>query len=139
VTPAKPGNQLAKKHGAFSRFQLEPRASELAEDIRVLMPHRSPSDEMAIRLLSLSLAQVEAATLYVAVHGLVDAAGSPQPILRHLGTMVNTSARLCDRLGPTPAGRAQIGLATTPDADQLRLLLIGVSRGFAGDVPLGTP
>ena len=116
MSPAKPGNQLANKHGAFARFQLEPRARDLADDVRVLMPHGSASDEIAIRLLSLSLAQVEAATLYVAAQGLVDEAGAPQPILKHLGTMLNTSARLCDRLGLTPASRAQIGLPLAHDS-----------------------
>jgi hypothetical protein len=57
------GNQLARTHGAFARFQLEPRARELAEDGRALLPTRSESDEVAIRLLSLTLAQVETATL----------------------------------------------------------------------------
>jgi hypothetical protein len=115
LTPAQPGNQLARKHGAFARFQLEPRALELAEDLRALLPSNSPSDEVAIRLLSLALAQVEAATLYVAAEGMVDSSGQPQPILKHLGTMLNTSARLCDRLGLTPAGRAQIGLPVVTD------------------------
>jgi hypothetical protein len=117
MTPAEPGNQLARKHGAFARFQLEPRALELAEELRALLPSGSPSDEVAIRLLSLTLAQVEAATLYVAAEGLVDRSGQPQPILKHLGTMLNTSARLCDRLGLTPAGRAQIGLPIAPHSE----------------------
>jgi hypothetical protein len=99
MTPAEPGNQLARKHGAFARFQLEPRALELAEELRALLPSGSSSDEVAIRLLSLALAQVEAATLCVAAEGLVDRSGQPQPIFKHLGTMLNTSARLCDRLG----------------------------------------
>src|SRR5262245_16483411 len=115
MAPAKPGNQLAYKHGAFARFQLEPRARELADDVRALMPVQSESDEIAIRLLSLSLAQVEAATLYLAAQGIVDKDGSPQPLLKHLGTMLNTSARLCDRLGLTPASRAQIGLPVESD------------------------
>ena len=108
------GNQLARTHGAFARFQLEPRARELAEDVRTLLPTGSASDEVAIRLLSLTLAQVEAATLWVAAHGIVDGSGTPQPILKHLGTMLNTAARLCDRLGLTPAGRAGLGLAIGP-------------------------
>jgi hypothetical protein len=89
MSPAQPGNQLARKHGAFARFQLEPRARELAEDLRALLPSGSPIDDVAIRLLSLALAQVEAATLYVAAEGMVDSAGQPQPILKHLGTMLS--------------------------------------------------
>jgi len=117
MTHAQPGNQLARKHGAFARFRLEPRALELAEDLRALLPSGSSIDDVAVRLLSLALAQVEAATLYVAAEGMVDSAGQPQPILKHLGTMLNTSARLCDRLGLTPAGRAQMGLPVTPEGE----------------------
>jgi hypothetical protein len=113
VTAAK-GNQLARMHAAFARFQLEPRARELAEDVRVLLPTSSESDEVAVRLLSLTLAQVEAATLWVAEHGIVDGAGVPQLILKHLGTTLNTAARVCDRLGLTPAGRAGLGLEIGP-------------------------
>jgi hypothetical protein len=50
----------------------------------------------------------------VAEHGIVDEAGTPQPILKHLGTMLNTAAGLCDRLALTPAGRAGLGLALGP-------------------------
>jgi hypothetical protein len=38
---------------------------------------------------------VEAATLYLSAAGIVDARGIPQSILKHLGTMLETSARLC--------------------------------------------
>ena len=79
---------------------------------------RSTSSELlqahlAIRLLAPTLAQVEAASAHVAQHGLVRQDGQAQPILKHLGTITNTAARLCDRLGLTPMSRAALGLAVS--------------------------
>ena len=110
LVPFEPGNGAALTHGAYSPLRLAPRAEEIASELRALVPASSASDEPTVRLLALALAQVEAATLYVAERGVVDAKGQPAPILRHLGTMMNTAARLCDRLGLTPTSRAQLGL-----------------------------
>jgi hypothetical protein len=117
--PFEPGNQVAATHGAYSIIRLEPRADQIAADLREIVPARSESDEPTIRLLALSLAQIEAATLYVAERGLVDRKGRPQPILRHLSTVTNTAARLCDRLGLTPTSRAQLGLDLARTEDTL--------------------
>lgn len=111
--PFEPGNQVAVRHGAFSKLRLEPRAAELVDEIRDLVPARSDADDPTIGLLALTFAQVEAATLYVAEHGIVDERGEARSILRHLGTMINTAGRLCDRLGLTPTSRAQLGLDLT--------------------------
>jgi hypothetical protein len=107
------GNELAVVHGGYSVVKLEPRATEIADEIRALVPASSPSDEPSIRLLALALAQVEAATTWVAEHGIVDERGQPRGVLRHLGAMLNTAARIADRLGMTPTSRAQLGLDLT--------------------------
>jgi hypothetical protein len=107
------GNDVALVHGARSVVALEPRANEIADEIRELVPAVSPSDEPSIRLLALALAQVEAATIWLAEEGIVDERGQPRGLLRHLGTMLNTAARIADRLGMTPTSRAQLGLDLT--------------------------
>ncbi len=104
------GNALAVVHGARSVVALEPRSAEIADEIRELVPARSPSDEPSIRLLALALAQVEAATSWLAENGIVDENGNARSLLKHLGTMMNTSARIADRLGCTPTSRATLGL-----------------------------
>jgi hypothetical protein len=108
--PAEPGNQLATTHGARAFVKLAPRAAQLADDIRAVAPAGDDSDEVAIRLLALTLAQVEAATSWLAEQGIVDGEGNPRGILRHLGTMMNTAARLANALGMTPTARAKMGL-----------------------------
>ena len=108
--PFERGNSVATKHGAYSVLKLAPRAEEISDEIRALVPARSEADEPAVRLLSLTLAQIEAAAAWVAERGIVDAKGNPQPVLKVMVAMTNTAARLADRLGMTPAGRAQLGL-----------------------------
>lgn len=110
LRPFSSGNGAALRHGAYSPLRLAPRADEIATELREIVPARTDADEPTVRLLALTLAQVEAASGYVAERGIVDAKGKPQPILRHLGTMTNTAARLCDRLGLTPTARAALGL-----------------------------
>lgn len=107
------GHTLSLRHGGRSIVALEPRVAELAAEIRKLVPARSDSDEISERLLALALAQVESASAWLAEHGLVDEHGNARSLLRHLGTMMNTSARIADRLGMTPTSRAQLGLDLT--------------------------
>jgi hypothetical protein len=120
LAPAPLGNDLAVKHGAFAMLKLAPRAAEIADDLRAVVPAYSPADEPTVRLLALSLAQVEAATLYLAEHGFTDKRGKTQGVLRHLGTMMNTASRLCNALALTPTSRAKLGLNLTRTGDALR-------------------
>ena len=108
--PFERGNEAAVTHGATAVVKLAPRAAEIADEIRTLMPVRDQADEPSVRLLALTLAQVEAGYAYVAGVGLVDEDGNARPVLRHLGQMINTAARLCDRLGLSPLGRSELGL-----------------------------
>jgi hypothetical protein len=110
LVPFEQGNQAARRHGAFASLTLAPRAEELADYIRSVMPMVNSADDVSIGLLAGVLAQIEAATLYVAERGIVNSRGQPQPVLKHLSTMTNTAARLADRLGMTPSGRAALGL-----------------------------
>ena len=91
---------------------LAPRAAELADGLRAIVPCYTGADEPTIRLLALVLARVEAASEFVAREGwfLPGGEGELQPVLRALSGWENTAARLCDRLGLTPTSRAQLGL-----------------------------
>jgi phage terminase small subunit len=95
-------------------LRLAPRAEELADDLRSIVPAMSVADEPMVRLLALQLARIEAANDWLAEHGLFrDAKGEPQPVLRALSTWENSAARLADRLGLTPTSRGRLGLDLT--------------------------
>jgi hypothetical protein len=102
---------MARRHGATAMITLAPRADEIADDLREIVPAQSEADEPTIRLLALVLARVEAANDYLAERGIfADDRGTPQPILKALSTWENTAARLCDRLAMTPTARGALGL-----------------------------
>jgi hypothetical protein len=92
-------------------IRLAPRAAELADDLRAIVPAVSDADEPTIRLLALVLARVEVANEWLADRGLfLDGGPEIQPVIRSLSTWENTAARLLDRLGCTPTSRAALGL-----------------------------
>src|SRR5262245_28351281 len=97
--PFAEGNAAAVRHGAHSTLLLAPRAEELADELRSVVPAVSDADEPMIRLLALILARIEVANDWLVEHGLFrDANGEPQPILRVLSTWENSAARIADRL-----------------------------------------
>lgn len=104
-----PGRALT--HGATADLSLAPRASELADYLREIVPSRAESDEPTIRLLALILARIETGNEWIAEHGIVTGkAGKVQPVLKVLSTWENSAARLCDQLGLTPTARARLGV-----------------------------
>jgi hypothetical protein len=109
--PFEPGNEVAVKHGARAELRLAPRAVELADGLRTIVPAASEADEPTIAVLALVLARIEAANTWLDEHGLFrDGKGNPQPVLSTLSTWENTASRLLDRLGCTPTARARLGL-----------------------------
>lgn len=94
-------------------IRLAPRAAEIADDLRQVVPTVSEADEPTIRLLALVLARVEVVNVWLDEHGLLKPNGAPQAVLGVLSTWENTASRLCDRLGLTPTSRAQLGLHVT--------------------------
>jgi hypothetical protein len=103
---------VAVRHGATASLRLTPRAEELADGLRAIVPCCSEADEPSICLLAGVLARIEAANEYLAEQGLFlpGGGGELQPLLRVLTGWENTAARLCDRLGLTPTSRAALGL-----------------------------
>jgi hypothetical protein len=110
VAGAGPGNTRALVHGARADLLIAPRAAELRDHLRELVPAGSPSDEPALTLLSWQLARIEQANVYLAEQGLLDGKGIPRPVLKVLSTWENSAARLCDQLGMTPTARGRLGL-----------------------------
>jgi hypothetical protein len=129
LIPAAPGNGRAVKHGAYALVRLEPRANEIADDLRELVPARRDSDEPTIRLLALALAQIEAASAYLGDVGILTSRGKPQPVLSFLTTMMNTASRLCHQLGLTPVSRVSLGLDLARTEETLQEY---VDRAYGG-------
>jgi hypothetical protein len=105
--PFQPGHEISVKHGAYADVKLGPRVEELAETVRVLVgPLYRESDELAVRLLAMCLARIEAAEAALAE-------AEPGDLARLQADMrgwTNTSRRLLNDLGLTPAARARLGL-----------------------------
>ena len=100
--PFEPGNVLAVKHGAYATVALGPRVEELADTIRPFVPGYAPGDEIALRILCLALARMEASST-------VDS-----PDLKRLREdekgWANTVRRYLADLGLTPTSRASLGV-----------------------------
>lgn len=114
------------RHGGRPELlRLAPRADELAQLIREVVPIYAPADEAVIRLLAVTLARVERA---VAALDKIDEAIADDPLRAYAGSeaaaktlerlradcrgWINTSKRLTSELGMTPASRAKLGLDT---------------------------
>ncbi len=124
------GNGVAVKHAATSMIRLAPRAAEIADDVRAIVPVSSEADEPTIRLLSLVLARIETANEWLAEAGMFrNAEGEPQPILKSLSTWENQAARLLASLGCTPTSRAALGV----DIVRAAVVREQVLAGLEGD------
>lgn len=134
--PFQPGHDLSVRHGAYSTLKLAPRADELATELRQVMPWYGPADEVAVRLLALTLARIEAATAaldvvddrldgirtadetkraqrlraYVTDGEPENLAGSLQRLRDDLKGWIRLSRSLANDLGMTPTARAKLGL-----------------------------
>jgi hypothetical protein len=104
------GNRVALKHGSRAVVALQPRAAEIADDLRRIVPAATEADEPAIRVASLVFAQVEAGHAYIAEHGWYDEDGKPRAIMQTFPTLQAEARRWCEALGLTPSARARLGL-----------------------------
>lgn len=118
LDPPPAGNQRAVTHGASAALRLAPRADEIAAEVRQLVPVQAESDEIAVRLLALTLARIEAASLWLDEHGLFrNQRGDPQPIVADLNRWTNTAAKFLAALGLTTVARAGLNLDTARVAE----------------------
>lgn len=108
--PAGPGNTRSVTHGAHSELLIAPRAAEIRNRLRELVPAYTPSDDPAVTLLALQLARVERIEAHLDEHGLLDPDGEPRHVNKLWSACTNSAARLCDQLGLTPTSRARLGL-----------------------------
>src|SRR5262249_43406750 len=123
VAGAGPGNRRALVHGVHAKVALGPRAEELAEAIRAVIPVYTGADEPMVRSAAMVAAQVETGNTWIAEHGWFDPeSGEPYPLMRVLPTLHAELRRLLDALGCSPTSRARLGL------DLIRSEAIGQDR-----------
>jgi hypothetical protein len=118
---AQPGNQLARRHGAYSTFGTSKRGAQLAAEIRDVMPVYDESDEVHVRLLGTTLARCEAASVALdkldealaQMNGadLVKGLDSLQRLRSDLRSWIRLAARLADGLGLSPLARGRLGVS----------------------------
>jgi hypothetical protein len=116
-------------------ISLAPRAAEIAEALRPIVPNYSPSDEPVVGLLAVVLTRVERATAALervdeateghelSANTNADGAATLQRLRADLHAWVNTARRLANDLGLTPTSRARLGLDLARTGDELRRYL----------------
>jgi hypothetical protein len=107
--PFEPGNLVAQRHGAFSRFVLD-EADELATTIAEHAPHLAYADAPALRDYAVAQARAWRLAAYVEEHGELDDDGAPRPALRALSEWLARAEKARARLGLDPASRAALAV-----------------------------
>jgi len=107
--PAEPGNLLALKHGAFSRYVI-PEADELATVVLDSTAHLGDADAAAVR--DYAIAQVRAWRLaaWVEQHGVLDARGRISDAAAELRRWLDRAEKARGRLGLDPVSRAALAV-----------------------------
>jgi hypothetical protein len=117
--PFEPGNELATKAGDRALLKLRPRAAEIADELRQLVPVWSPAFQPVVEAAAMVAARTEAAFA-----GLADAV-DPEAVRwldERAGKWVSLYARYLGELGLTPQSLARRGLDPSQAArsEQLR-------------------
>jgi hypothetical protein len=129
---AESGNSLAVKHGAYALLRLTPRAEELADELRELVPLASPFDSATIDALALVLAQLERASVFLShVQGAElehfrsgerldkDERDDLRRLASDTRSWANTALRYAEALGLTPSARMKLGIDAAQAQDAL--------------------
>ncbi len=101
-----PGHTASVTHGARAIVKLGPRVEALADNLRPSVPAYAPSDEVALRLLCLALARLEATAIALAAAG----PDEHQRLRADERGWANSARNALSDLGMTPASRARLGL-----------------------------
>jgi hypothetical protein len=107
---AKPGNELAKKHGAWSDKVIDPVARDLVERVLKQVGYLAdPSYEPAVWAWARHEARVLILNAWLDENGTLDEQGVPRPALGALKDFERLAASARARLGLDPLSRAQLG------------------------------
>jgi hypothetical protein len=104
--PFQPGHELSIRHGAYALLKLRPRAAELADAIRQLVPGYVPAHEPAVQAAAMTGARLEKA-----MAALEDAGETELNALDgHARGWMRLWLSALDKLGLTPLAMSKLGL-----------------------------
>lgn len=107
--PFERGNEVAKRHGAFSPRYVEPRAAELIEAATAAIPFlAAPEYSPAIHAWGRAEASVSLLAEWLGQHGLIDDDGKPRPAVEALLKFERLALEHRGRLGLDPTSRAKL-------------------------------
>jgi len=107
--PFEPGNTKGRRHGAFSKREIEPLADDLALEVTEKAPWAS-ADHFAPGVRRYARAEAIASKLwaYVVEHGPLDEEGNPRPALDKLDRWEAAAAARGAALGLDPTSMAKL-------------------------------
>lgn len=130
--PAPPGNQLARKHGAYAaliRERVDEKVAEVFEAIGEDLPLRGPdggmpaADAAQVRLLAECLVRLDDVGANIRDYGLFDEkTGEMRPAVDLERRLRKEAGGHLDRLGLNPRARTRLGLDLTRAADLSRAM-----------------
>lgn len=101
------GNSVALKHGGKSVVALRPRAAELVEHIKDVMPVYTDADGMMVEILGMQLAQAERVNEIIVA---ADFGKDVAYLVKYWTSLANGAVRTMSALGMSPLARSQLGL-----------------------------
>ncbi|WP_051637734.1 hypothetical protein [Rhodococcus sp. UNC363MFTsu5.1] len=108
--PFKPGNYVAKKHGAHSDRVIVPLAAEIANAVCQSRPDlQAPEMQPAVLAYARTEAQLEVLTAYVDQHGAFTETGEVSAAEKHRLRIDTQAANHRSRLGLDPLSKARLG------------------------------
>lgn len=99
--PFEPGNTAAVKHGAYSLAANQPRAQQIADELRPHVPSFTARLEPLLNMTALWMARLERSEAWLAEYGDVDSKGRLQPLHGKLSTWYAELRRCLVELGMT--------------------------------------
>ncbi len=104
-----PGHTASLRHGAYAVIHLGPRVDTIADELREHVPAFAPSDEVALRLLALALARLEACGPAITAAAAADPADQKR-LRRNERSWANAARNMLGDLGMTPSSRVRLGI-----------------------------
>lgn len=131
-----PANTAALTHGSYATVRLTPRARELEDELRELVPFYTPAYAPVVALAALTLARIERASAALEEEGDGERLAR---LAQDLRGWISTSRRLLNDLGLSPSSQAalarDLGLARSAAASAAARRLeehIAARRGEGG-------
>lgn len=105
-----PGNQLGLRHGAYALLALTPAATELADQLRGVVPVYDPADEPALQAFAMALVQSRTASAALEKASAEGGRGDLLKLSQDARSWLSTALKYSESFGMTPRSRVALGL-----------------------------